>query len=76
MSTSSAATALPTRRTVELGNQRGDMRIVTAGLKAGERVIVKGLQRVRPGQKVEAEVEPAKAASAMPPSATAQREER
>jgi RND family efflux transporter MFP subunit len=45
-----------TRRTVELGGQRGDMRIVTAGLQAGDRVIVKGLQRVRPGQKVEAEV--------------------
>ena len=43
-----------TRRTVELGPQRGDMRIISNGLKAGERVIVKGLQRVRPGQKVEA----------------------
>jgi RND family efflux transporter MFP subunit len=43
------------RRNVELGNQRGDLRIVTAGVQAGERVIVKGLQRVRPGQKVEAE---------------------
>ena len=29
------------------------------GLTAGDRVIVKGLQRVRPGQKVEAEAEPA-----------------
>jgi len=45
-----------TRRTVELGGQRGAMRIITAGLAAGDRVIVKGLQRVRPGQKVEAEV--------------------
>jgi RND family efflux transporter MFP subunit len=45
-----------TRRTVELGAQRGEMRIVTSGLKAGEQVIVKGLQRVRPGQKVEPEV--------------------
>lgn len=52
-----------TRRTVQLGSQRGDMRIVTAGLKAGERVIVKGLQRVRPGQKVEAEAEPASIAA-------------
>ena len=59
------------RRNVELGNQRGDMRIVTSGLKAGERVIVKGLQRVRPGQKVEAETEVAKVAanaSARPPA--------
>ena len=44
------------RRTVELGAQRGEMRIITSGLKAGERVIIKGLQRVKPGQKVEAEV--------------------
>lgn len=52
------------RRNVELGNQRGDMRIITAGVQAGERVIVKGLQRVRPGQKVEAETEVAKIATA------------
>jgi len=45
-----------TRRSITLGDQRDDMRIVTEGLKAGERVIVKGLQRVKPGQKVEAEL--------------------
>jgi RND family efflux transporter MFP subunit len=44
------------RRAVELGSQRGDMRIVTSGLKAGEHVITKGLQRVKPGQKVAAEL--------------------
>jgi RND family efflux transporter MFP subunit len=44
------------RRTVELGAPRGELRIVTSGLQAGEQVIVKGLQRVRPGQKVEAEL--------------------
>jgi len=44
------------RRTVELGDQRGEMRIITSGLAAGDRVIVKGLQRVKPGQKVEAEL--------------------
>jgi RND family efflux transporter MFP subunit len=54
------------RRNVELGHQRGDMRIVTTGLQAGEQVIVKGLQRVRPGQKVEAQLEPAKIAAAAP----------
>ena len=46
------------RRNVELGSQRGDMRIVTSGLNAGEHVITKGLQRVKPGQKVEAELAP------------------
>ncbi|MBA4105356.1 MAG: efflux transporter periplasmic adaptor subunit [Pirellula sp.] len=45
------------RRVVELGTQRGDLRVITAGLSAGERVIVKGLQRVKPGQHVEAEPE-------------------
>lgn len=45
-----------TRRNVELGPLRDGMRIVTGGLTAGERVIVKGLQRVKPGQKVEAEL--------------------
>jgi RND family efflux transporter MFP subunit len=50
-----------TRRPVELGAARGEMRVVTAGLQAGDRVIVKGLQRVKPGQKVEAELEQAAA---------------
>jgi RND family efflux transporter MFP subunit len=54
---------LATRKTVELGGQRGEMRIVTGGLAAGDKVIVKGLQRVRPGQKVEAEVAEASAAA-------------
>ena len=44
------------RRQVELGGQREEMRIVTSGLKAGEQVIVKGVQRVKPNQKVEAEL--------------------
>lgn len=52
------------RRNVELGAQRGEMRIITAGLKVGEQVIVKGLQRVKPGQKVEAELTQV----ALPPS--------
>jgi RND family efflux transporter MFP subunit len=54
------------RRTVELGEQRGEMRIIASGLEAGERVIVKGLQRVRPGQKVEAEVAEATAPAEAP----------
>lgn len=45
-----------TRRSVELGAQRNEMRVITSGLQEGERVIVKGLQRVKPGQKVEAEL--------------------
>jgi len=52
------------RRPVELGSSRGNLRIITAGLKVGEHVIVKGLQRVKPGQKVEAEV----LAATLPPT--------
>jgi RND family efflux transporter MFP subunit len=43
------------RQNVELGRAAGDMRIIKSGVEAGQRVIVKGLQRVRPNQKVEAE---------------------
>ena len=62
---------LAQRRNVELGHQRGDMRIITDGLMPGERVIVKGLQRVRPGQKVDSEFEPAKTAAASQIESTA-----
>lgn len=59
-----------TRRNVELGRQYGDLRIVKSGLSAGDRVIVKGLQKVKPGQKVEAELQqpPAAAAPHQPPA--------
>lgn len=50
------------RRNVELGAPRGDLRIVKTGLSANQKVIVKGLQRVRPGQQVEAEEEAAETA--------------
>ena len=36
-------------REVKLGETSEDLRVVTAGLEAGERIIVNGLQRVRPG---------------------------
>ncbi len=47
------------RRVVELGRREGDLRVITSGLSAGDHVIVKGMQRVKPGQRVEAQVEPA-----------------
>ncbi len=40
-------------RRVELGEQRGPDIVVTKGLEAGDRVIVSGLQKVRPGITVE-----------------------
>ncbi len=42
-------------RPVELGEMRDGRWAVLAGLEAGDRVIVDGLQRVQPGQRVEVE---------------------
>jgi RND family efflux transporter MFP subunit len=42
-------------RTVQLGGSVQDKRIVRAGLNPGDRVIVNGLQRVRPGMAVDPE---------------------
>lgn len=43
-------------RTVQLGSAIDDKRIVTNGLKAGDRIVVNGLQRVRPGMIVAPEL--------------------
>ncbi|WP_275445713.1 MULTISPECIES: efflux RND transporter periplasmic adaptor subunit [unclassified Halomonas] len=45
-------------RNVELGPQLAGLRIVRSGLEAGERIVVNGLQRVRPGMPVTAETVP------------------
>jgi len=39
-------------REVQLGSMQDGLRIVESGLKAGERIVVNGLQRVRPGDTV------------------------
>jgi multidrug efflux system membrane fusion protein len=39
-------------REVQLGSMHDGLRIVDGGLKAGERIVVNGLQRVRPGAAV------------------------
>lgn len=52
-----AADSKAVYRTVKLGGAVGDgLRIVRSGLRPGDRVIVNGLQRVRPGMTVDAEV--------------------
>jgi multidrug efflux system membrane fusion protein len=43
-------------REVTLGVSVEGMRIVTSGLKAGERIVVNGLQRVRPGATIKPEM--------------------
>jgi len=45
-------------REVSLGAANDGLRIVTSGLKAGERIVVNGLQRIRPGATVTPESVP------------------
>ena len=45
-------------RVVELGPRVDGLRVATKGLKPGERIVVNGLQRVRPGAPVQPEVVP------------------
>lgn len=52
-------------RTVKMGPRFGDLWVVSEGLKAGETVVVEGLQQVKPGAEVKPKpVEEAKAADA------------
>lgn len=46
-------------RRVELGSPEGDLRAITSGIEAGDRVVVKGLQRARPGSPVTPTLQPA-----------------
>jgi len=46
------------QRRVTVGVEQGRNVVVTDGLKAGELVIVEGIQKVRPGQVVTANVMP------------------
>lgn len=43
-------------RPVALGGSVDGLRIVTSGLKSGDRIVVNGLQRVRPGALLKMEV--------------------
>jgi RND family efflux transporter MFP subunit len=53
-------------RTIEIGAQHGQLREIKKGVEPGERVIVKGLQRVRAGIKVEPKEEDKPAAPSAP----------
>ncbi len=39
-------------REVQIGSQHGNLRVIAGGLQAGDRVVVNGTQRVRPGEQV------------------------
>ncbi|MBO9708030.1 MAG: efflux RND transporter periplasmic adaptor subunit [Caulobacter sp.] len=41
-----------TQRTVELGAEQDGLRVIANGLKSGDRIVVDGVQAVRPGDKV------------------------
>jgi membrane fusion protein (multidrug efflux system) len=56
-----------TLRTISLGESVGDLLIVRDGLKPGERVIVDGIQKARPGSPVNPSV-----AGSSPPAAKAE----
>jgi multidrug efflux system membrane fusion protein len=45
-------------REVQLGSAQDGLRVVSAGLKPGERIVVNGLQRVRPGDAVDPHLVP------------------
>jgi len=45
-------------RPVALGNLQGNDRIITSGLEEGERVVIGGIQRVRPGEQVLGKIVP------------------
>lgn len=46
------------RRNVRLGTQQGPLQVITEGVSANDRVLVSGLQKVRPGIPVEARLVP------------------
>ena len=59
------------RRNVTVGRRDGSQRVIETGLDLGDRIVVKGQQRVRPGVVVKAEVESTTISqSAAPPSKT------
>jgi membrane fusion protein (multidrug efflux system) len=55
-------------RTIRPGEAAGDLLVVSEGLKPGERVIVDGMQKARPGSKVAPTAAAASAAQAQPPA--------
>jgi membrane fusion protein (multidrug efflux system) len=54
-------------RTVTIGKQSGNFRIIAQGLNPGERVITEGLQKVTDGMEVKPRFVPAEPARATPP---------
>ena len=49
------------QRKVEIGSQEGPLRVIASGIGAGDRIVVNGLQRAIPGQKIDPQEQPATA---------------
>ena len=62
-------------RTVTTGPAWEGLRVVTKGVSAGERVVVEGFQKVRPGMQVAVKAAPAQPAVAAPPESAPSPEE-
>lgn len=65
-----------TAKAVELGPLVGDLRVIRSGITAKDNVIVSGMQRAQPGQKVEAKtvaIKPPSAGEAAAPASRAPR---
>lgn len=58
-------------RTVTTGPATGELRVITKGLSAGERVVVEGFQKVRPGMVVAPKAAPAEGGGTPPPTTPA-----
>jgi membrane fusion protein (multidrug efflux system) len=58
-------------RTVTKGPASGDLQVITKGVSAGERVVVEGFQKVRPGMLVVAKPAPAESDKSAPGPAPA-----
>lgn len=56
------------QRMVKAGERVGNLWLVDSGVKPGEKVIVEGIQRVRPGVKVIAKLEKSEQAASLAPS--------
>jgi len=51
-------------RAVELGPLVGELRVIRSGLEAKDRVVIGGVQRAQPGQKVQPQLKPIEASAA------------
>jgi membrane fusion protein (multidrug efflux system) len=58
-------------RPVKQAERIGDLVIIESGVKAGEKLIVEGLQKIKPGIKVNAQVVPLEEATTPAPGGSA-----